>query len=286
MSGGISRTFFFCFATCTLRKLESGVRFGFVSVSFIFTQVVVGYMDFYRYLKDELLAKSGALRSLTQQSKVKGDYTEALVRDFIRRIIPQKFRVGHGIVYNPKTEQSSKECDVIVYDISEAAPLFESQDLVIVDSNQVRIVMQVKSTIDSNTMKEAITNIEAAKTLSSNIIGWIFGFETTVMLRTLYLEAWKSHVVQFLQVLQSKCKKESSELLSNQMKFFIDMIRHYTSPFCARGMNYFIIYDDPKGQVPGVHLHQGMTEEAAKERISHIYREGFWNYFRTANVEQ
>jgi hypothetical protein len=242
-------------------------------------------MDFYECLRNELLAKSGALKSLTQQSKVKGDYTEALVRDFIRRFVPQKYKVGHGIVYNRRTQQSSRECDVIVYDISEAAPLFESQDLVIVDSRQVKIVMQVKSTINSNAMKEAIANLEAIKRVSSNVIGWIFGFETTVMLRTLYLKAWKSHVVQFLQVLQSKCN-ENKELLDNQMRFFVDMIRHYTLPFSPSGMDYFIIYDDPTGNVPGTHFIKNMAEETVKEQISHIYRDGFWSYFRTANVEQ
>jgi hypothetical protein len=246
-------------------------------------------MDIYENLKNELLAKSGALNSLTQQSKVKGDYTEALVRDFIRRFVPQRYKVGHGIVYNSRTGQSSRECDIIVYDVSEAAPLFEFPDLVIVDSDRVKIVMQVKSTIDSSAMKEAITNLEAAKRLNDPVIGWIFGFETTVMLRTLYLEAWKSHgIVQFLQVLQSKRKNESRDLLSNQMKFFVDMLRHYTSSssFGLSRMDYFILYDDPTGQVLGVNFLKNMTEEAVKEKISRIYREGFWNYMRTANAEQ
>lgn len=244
-------------------------------------------MDFYGYLKNELLAKNGALRSLTQQSKVKGDYTEALVRDFIRRFVPQRYKVGHGIVYNPRNGQRSRECDILVYDVSEAAPLFESQDLVIVDSNQVRIVMQVKSTINSNTMKEAISNLQAAKRLNANIIGWIFGFETTLMLKTLYLEAWKSRVVQFLQVLQTKRKKESSDLLDNQMRFFVDMIRHYTyASYNISGMDYLIIYDDPRGELPGTHFLQRMTEEEVKDQISHIYNVGFWEHFRTANVRQ
>jgi hypothetical protein len=246
-------------------------------------------MDIYENLKNELLAKSGALKSLTQHSKLKGDYTEALVRDFIRRFVPQKYKVGHGIVYNSRTQQTSRECDVIVYDISDAAPLFEAQDLVIVDSNQVRIVMQVKSTLDSSTMKEAIANLEGVKTVNPYLIGWIFGFETSIMLRTLYLKAWKSHgVVQFLQVLNSNRKNENNTLLSSQMRFFVDMMRLYTSTlrgYSVSKIDYFIIYEDPKGDIFGVNLHKDMTEEAVKEKISRIYREGFWDYMRAADAE-
>ena len=46
-------------------------------------------MDYYENLKKELLAKRGTVRSLTRQSKIQGDYHESLVRDFVRRFIPQ-----------------------------------------------------------------------------------------------------------------------------------------------------------------------------------------------------
>jgi hypothetical protein len=238
--------------------------------------------NFYGHLKNELLARNGALKSLTQQSKVKGDYTEALVRDLIRRLVPQNYKVGHGIVYNSRTGQSSRECDVIVYDVSEAAPLFESQDLVIVDAEFVRIVMQVKNTLDSSSMKDAITNIQAIKRVKRDIMGWIFGFETNVMLRTLYLQAWKSQVIQFIQILESKCKGENPQLLGSQMRFFVEMVRHYTHRFSPVGFQYLAIYDDPRGQ-GGVHFNQTMTEENVKDQIARIYSLGFWNYMSTVN---
>lgn len=239
-------------------------------------------MDFYGNLRNELLARNGALKSLTRQTKVKGDYTEALVRDLIRRLVPQNYKVGHGIVYNSRTGQNSRECDVIVYDVSDAAPLFESQDLVIVDAEHVRIVMQVKNTLDSSAMKEAITNIEAVKRVKQGITGWVFGFQTTVMLRTLYLQAWKSRVIQFIQVLESKCKTENRELLSSQMRFFVEMVRHYTHRFSPAGFQYLVIYEDPRGQ-GGVHFHPEKTEEDVKEQIARIYSLGFWNYMSTVN---
>jgi hypothetical protein len=234
--------------------------------------------EFYDSLKSELLARNAALKALTKHSKLKGDYTEALVRDVLRRLVPQKYKVGHGIVYNAQTGDNSGECDVIIYDVSEAAPLFESQDLVIVDAKHVRIVMQVKSTLDSSAMKDAIENMREVKKVRRDILGWVFGFKNNVMLRTLYLQAWKSHVIQFVQILETKCKTEDKVLLSNQMAFLGQMVRYYTSSICPTGIDSFVVYDD---QNHGVHFQQRMEEKKVKEGIARIYSLGFWKCWET-----
>jgi len=80
--------------------------------------------NYYRELKNELLAKRGQLRSLTLQSKVQGDYHEALIREFISRFIDDKLSVKTGLIYNEEYKRS-RECDVIVYEKGKKT-LFES----------------------------------------------------------------------------------------------------------------------------------------------------------------
>ena len=87
------------FASNYLRKIEQAIHM----------------KNYYRELKNELLAKRGQLRSLTIQSKIQGDYHEALIRDFISRFIDDKLSVKHGLIYNDDN-QKSRECDVIVYE--------------------------------------------------------------------------------------------------------------------------------------------------------------------------
>lgn len=96
-----------------------------------------GMDPYYESFTKQILARRDQIRSLTRQSKIQGDYYEALVREFIRKHIPKRYSVGHGLVFDEREQKRSKECDVIVYDSSKRQPLFQSQDLVIVNPDDV-----------------------------------------------------------------------------------------------------------------------------------------------------
>ena len=231
--------------------------------------------DYYDSLKKELMAKREGIRSLTLQSKIQGDYHEALVRDFVRRFVPQRFEVGYGIVFDEKM-QKSRECDVIVYETRERRPLFKSQDLIIVDSESVKIVIQVKGMLTSSALRHATENLKAVKKLNRGIMCWIVGFETNVLLKTLYLNAWRSGAVQFLHIFQSRDRKtENQELLMSQMRFFVDLLRHYTEIGImeAQGLT---LYNDGEKRFA---LQQNADEQKIREVLSDIYRDGFWKLF-------
>lgn len=240
-------------------------------------------MDYYESLTKEIISRYETITSLTQQTKIKGDYTEAIVRDFVGRFLPRRYEVGHGLVYNSTTGRKSPECDVIVYDVERAAPLFKSEDLVIVDGNYVIIVMQVKSQLTSTTLKEAIKNLKLVKEVNSHIIGWIVGFEANDLLKTMYLNSWKSHVIQFLQIFRSKCK-ENPELLKAQMKFFIENIRNYAVPFSSPTYQQkdFILYDF-SNKVPIFSFHESESEAEVKRVLSDIYTKGFQKVWTERN---
>jgi hypothetical protein len=188
--------------------------------------------DYYTSFRDELLAKSKRLLSLTKNSKVEGDYHEVIMREFIRKQISAKYKVGHGLVYDEKNGRVSRECDVIVYE-EKHAPLFESQDLAIVNPDKVKFVMEVKSTLNSTKLNEAILSLSSVKKLKHMIMCSILGFKTKSQLDTLYFNAWKSKVVQFLFVLKYDNEKDKNrekkieEILKDQTKWFVENLRHY-----------------------------------------------------------
>ena len=244
------------FASNYLRKIEPALHMN----------------NYYQELKNELLAKREQLRALTLQSKIQGDYHEALIRDLISRFIDEKLAVKHGLIYNDK-KQRSNECDVIVYEKGKK-PLFESGDLVIVNQEFVKFVFQVKSTLTSDTLKKAIDNLQEVKKLNKNIMCWIVGFETKLLFRTLYLNARRSGTVQFLQAFHSEKKRESKSLLNSQTKMFVDLIRQCGDYPKYGHVNDFVIYKEGQGK-PSLLLTE--DEQKNKAILSEIYSTSLWD---------
>ena len=228
--------------------------------------------NYYSSYRDELLARRERIRSLTKQSKVQGDYHEALIRELIRQQIPEKYKVGHGLVYDEKNERRSHECDVIVYG-TETKPLFESQDLVIANPNTVKFVMQVKSKLTSESLKDAVSNLKSIKTINHQIMCGVVGFETDVLLKTLYFNAWKSKAVQFLHVFKSERVKENREFLENQMKHFIEILRYYGKlPLLGFTSGLVISIDENTHET--IRLEEYETEERVRSILSKIHSKG------------
>ena len=94
---------------------------------------------FYTSFKTALLARRNRIASLVENTKIKGDYHEALIREFIKEHISPTLKVGHGILFDAEKNQVSGECDVIIY-WRNLKPIFEYQDLVIVDPGDVAIL--------------------------------------------------------------------------------------------------------------------------------------------------
>jgi hypothetical protein len=230
--------------------------------------------DYYSSYRDELLARRDRIRSLTKQSKVQGDYHEALIRELVREQVPEKYKVGHGLVYEKTSGKRSHECDVLVYG-TETRPLFEfkSQDLVIAKPDSVKFVIQVKSKLTSKTLKDAINNLRSVKTMSSQIMCGVVGFETDVLLKTLYFNAWKSKAVQFLCVFKSERVKENRELLENQMKYFIEILRYYGKSSLYSNTPHLVISID-ENTSEFIALKDDDSEERVMSILSKIHSQG------------
>jgi len=230
--------------------------------------------NYYSSYRDELLARRERIRSLTKQSKVQGDYHEALIRELVRQQIPEKYKVGHGLVYDEKSEKKSHECDVIVYGTETKALFeFESQDLVIAQPDAVKFVIQVKGKLTSKTLKDAVHNLKSIKAINHQIMCGVVGFETDVLLKTLYFNAWKSKAVQFLHVFKSERVKENKDLLENQMKHFIEILRYYGKSPPYSYTPHLVISIDENTRA-AIRLEEHETEERVMSILSKIHSKG------------
>ena len=239
--------------------------------------------DNYKQIKNELIAKRKQLVALGFRSlppKIQGDYNEALIRDLIiKKIDTDKYEVKQGIIHDDKGNRS-KECDIIIYRKGRK-PLFETENLVVVNENDVAFVIEVKNTINSTRLAEAISNLKEVKKLNNQIMCWIVAFKTEMLITTLYRKAWESNCVQFLHVFQSEMKKKNEVLLKNQMKFFIRAVRR-----CGTYSRYGYVKDfviDIKGNEI-----IALTEDKEKSEkyLSEIQSADFWDSWKKEKKEK
>jgi len=91
---------------------------------------------------------------------------------------------------------------ITIYDFASKFKIRHFFILIAISIEYVKLVLEVKSTIDSGPLKEAIKELYSVKQLDNQIAA-IIGFNFKLKLRTLYLQGWKSKVVQSILVLDS-----------------------------------------------------------------------------------
>lgn len=97
-------------------------------------------IDYHRNTSEELLALTNKVRNLINHWGEDGRYKEAVLKNVIKRFLPEKFSIGTGFVIK-QTEirgehLSSRQIDLIIYD--NASPLlFKEGDFVILTPDAV-----------------------------------------------------------------------------------------------------------------------------------------------------
>jgi hypothetical protein len=89
-----------------------------------------------------------------------GHHKEALVREFLRRYLPQGLSVSTGFVRSPAGQHScSPEVDVLIADPEGHPPLFAEAGLQIVAPTSVVAHMEIKTTFRRDTLTAAFKSI-------------------------------------------------------------------------------------------------------------------------------
>lgn len=87
-----------------------------------------------------------------------GFMAEAILRNFLKSVLPHKVTVGQGFV--ECCGELSYQCDIILYDSINYAPLYSYGEIVIVPHESVFAVIEVKTSIDAKRFGEALFAFE------------------------------------------------------------------------------------------------------------------------------
>ncbi|HDX9638968.1 TPA: DUF6602 domain-containing protein [Bacillus mobilis] len=113
----------------------------------------------------KLLADFEASKVLAHHG-LKGDVRENALSTFLKKHLPEKFKVGSGIVVNSEGEQSRQQ-DIIIYDAFNAPLLHNEENTKIIPVESVYGTIEVKSTLSKPELIKCINNIKSIKALSN-----------------------------------------------------------------------------------------------------------------------
>lgn len=141
-------------------------------------------------------------RSSNPLSAEKGAEVEDVLKSFLNSHLPKRFRADSGILIDDENNVS-KQTDVIIYDTL-CSPLYRhSKRTLIIPINTVACIIEVKTCLDKNEMKDSYRKIASCKQLKKRplssldrastttgyptigTLGVIFGFRSKTSLKTL-----------------------------------------------------------------------------------------------------
>ena len=126
-------------------------------------------------------------------SGLKGQEAEDIVRKFLRGHLPKRFDVGSGFIIDPN-DRLSRQTDLIVYDALNCPVYRASETAAIIPSDNVAAVVEVKSRLDKESLRDAFEKISAIKGLSktkppdvplmltTQTFGCLFAFSSSISL--------------------------------------------------------------------------------------------------------
>lgn len=155
------------------------------------------------------------IRKSIPHSGKKGEEVEEILKKFLNSHLPQRFRAGSGFLIDNENNMS-KQTDAIVYDAL-SSPLYRSsKEAQIIPFDTAVAVIEVKSCLNKNELRDAFKKIASCKKLKKRPLteldqrptgsklttigtfGIIFGFDSDTKLETL-----AEHVKEFNQDYES-----------------------------------------------------------------------------------
>jgi hypothetical protein len=145
-----------------------------------------------------MMLKYGNVESLIGKCthhESEGTYCEDLVREFLRKVLPQRFSVDSGFIRGKEVEIArAKRCvshqlDLIVHDTTDCSPIFRSEDFVVVLPEAVAGVIEVKKCLRPRDLASALWNLAVARYLThhsrpkhlARVFTSVFGFTSDKM---------------------------------------------------------------------------------------------------------
>ncbi len=104
--------------------------------------------EYFKLVSEELLNKLNQTRQFVKKhNPTIGLLTEEILRSFLKKYLPNSISVEQGFIIS-QNGKMSKQCDILIYDSNNYAPFYRINDIVIVPSESVIAVIEVKTSIN------------------------------------------------------------------------------------------------------------------------------------------
>jgi len=146
------------------------------------------YMEYQQSISNELISIKNRVRNFIDDRHwgEDGRYKEIILSEMLKRHLPKNVSVGTGFVVNQ--ENISTQIDIIIYD-SKYPLMFEQGDFVIVPSESVIGIVEVKSSLDVSKAKIAVEKAaENVRIIDKPIFNGIFAFDNDVNFNNFNME--------------------------------------------------------------------------------------------------
>jgi len=115
----------------------------------------------------QMQASFEGLTSLIEHKGAKGTAHEDIIRQFLSDYLPEAFEIGTGEIVNLSGNRSD-QTDLIIFDRLNCPKLVQAGDIRVYPAEGVLAVIEVKSTLDSDSLVDSIENIIHAKELKKS----------------------------------------------------------------------------------------------------------------------
>lgn len=120
--------------------------------------------QYYQGIVQQLRSEVVSINSLFHHQGVKGEGNETALRELLTKFIPKRYGIGTGVVIDRNGKQS-RQCDVIIYDTFLYPSLLSLTNVHFFPVDIVYATIEVKTTLSSNSVKDALENIASVKNL-------------------------------------------------------------------------------------------------------------------------
>lgn len=147
--------------------------------------------EFQKSINKEFILVKDRVKNLidieTNHPAEDGNYREIILRNIIKRFLPNNLSVGTGFVISNKDSQIKRttQIDIIVYDNTYPL-LFKEGDFIITTPENVKAIIEVKTTITNSRKKpdgicqviqKSKANYEIIKLISKKLFNGIFAYQ-------------------------------------------------------------------------------------------------------------
>ena len=122
-------------------------------------------MKYYEGITQQLRTEVELINSLiTTHQGLKGTGNENALRELLTEFLPRRFAVDTGMIVDNKGK-TSRQIDLVIYDALEYPALFSMAGVHLFPIDNVYATIEVKTTLDTKSAKEAIQNIRSVQEL-------------------------------------------------------------------------------------------------------------------------